>query len=157
MVVWWMVIFCWLRPGEVLPGGEPGSRFGVYCLARGTNGRECACQAGEDQLEHRQREDNRQSAEPLTDGRVQRGIQGDEEPVTIRVGSQLRRQLVAYGKNCVRSAKGNLGGIAECALKMTLLNRPYLEAVTCKFVRYAKAEGFENDQHRLMDSLLNAR
>ncbi len=106
--------------------------------------------SAEDELAH--------AARPkLTDRENCRRIQGDEEWITIRLSPQIRRHLRAYGKNNFTAARGNLALISESVIRMAMLHREFIQNATDKFVRYAKAEGFENDQPRLFNSLLKAR
>jgi hypothetical protein len=71
----------------------------------------------------------------------------------------MRRHLRAYGRSNVRAANGNLSLIAGAALKVAMLHRIFIEEASGQFVRYAKAEGFDDsdDQEKLMESLLAAR
>ena len=78
--------------------------------------------------------------------------------LVVRVTPQVKRHLRAYGRNNLKSARGNLSETASAALAVAMLHREFIQEATGRLVRYAKAEGFEpRDQERLINSLLKAR
>jgi hypothetical protein len=95
----------------------------------------------------------------LTDRKTGQVIHDPAEWITVRVSSQIRRHLRAYGRHNVRAANGNLSLIAGAALKVAMLHRKFIEEASGRFARYAKAEGFDDSdgQEKLMKSLLAAR
>ncbi len=93
----------------------------------------------------------------LTDEQARRRIEGDEEWVTVRLSRQMRRHLRAYGRSVFHGANGDLDILSASVLKIAMMHREFIEAAACKFVRYAEAEGFGEDQARLHESLLMAR
>jgi hypothetical protein len=102
---------------------------------------------------------NVKTSPKLTYRKTGRVIHDPAEWITIHVSSQIRRHLRAYGRSNVVAANGNLSLIAGAALKVAMLHRKFIEEASCRFVRYAKAEGFDSaDGHeKLMKSLLAAR
>jgi len=94
----------------------------------------------------------------LTDKKARQRVQGRNQLVMVRISPQVRRHLLAFGRANVISANGNLSHIAEAAINITMLHREFLHEATNRFARYAKAEGFEPNQHyQLIESMLAAR